>query len=426
MASDIAFDPANRARLLTHLFSRVSGDIRLGLDRIRGAAAARGNPQDACNAIHVAGTNGKGSVCAMCEAILREAGFKTGLYTSPHLVEFEERFRINNQIIDPRRWLAIYDEIMPLADAWSLTFFEIATLLAFELFRRERVEWAIVETGLGGRLDATTIMNRPAATVITRIGLDHMRYLGSTIEQVAREKLGIVKGGVPLVLGAQDYRAVERLARRICAQSQAPCIAPGEDPAGEALLQKALPLALAGDYQLDNARCAITACRIAANVSDAAAIRGLRTAALPARFQMLRRGRATVILDIAHNPAAAARLVDTIEASAAPRPRIFVAGIMADKDCAAMIARYRRAGDTLILCRPDTPRAASIEQLEEAAREHWPCAAMQRAGSPRDAYRRALEAAGAGSVIVTGSFFTVGEVMREDVRGDMLEGSGFC
>jgi len=174
----------NAGDIRTHLFSLATRGIKYDLDRMRHAALMCNNPQDQYSSFHVAGTNGKGSTCAFLESVLRSCGKKTGLFTSPHLVRFEERFMINGRPIGEALWLAVYEDLRPTIDEQELTFFEATTLMAFELFLREKVEWAVFETGLGGRLDATNVVV-PRVSVISRLALDHKEYLGNDLVSVA-------------------------------------------------------------------------------------------------------------------------------------------------------------------------------------------------------------------------------------------------
>ena len=175
-SSDIDIMETSSRIISQRLFLRTTHGIKLGLDRMRAAADRIGNPQDQYPSVHIAGTNGKGSVCAYLDSCLRRMGFKSGLFTSPHIVDFEERFIINGRPVASESWVAVYRDIEPVIEELGLTFFEAATLIAFELFKREKVEWAVFETGLGGRLDATNII-RPEAAVVTRLAMDHMDLL---------------------------------------------------------------------------------------------------------------------------------------------------------------------------------------------------------------------------------------------------------
>ena len=199
--------------------------MKPGLESVRRVCASLGDPQDALKVVHVAGTNGKGATCALVESALRAAGFRTGRYTSPHLVSLAERFMLNGSPVDEKLLDEAYGSV---PGTEGLTYFELLTATAFELYRRERVDWLVLETGLGGRLDATNVVRRPAVCVITRIGLDHCDWLGGTVREIAAEKGGIIKQEVPVVLGAMPDEARETI-ERIAAERGSPCVyAPDE------------------------------------------------------------------------------------------------------------------------------------------------------------------------------------------------------
>ena len=254
--------------IIERLFSRTRHGIKLGLDRMLAASDETGNPQNAYSSIHVAGTNGKGSVCAYMEAVIRSTGFRTGLFTSPHIVNFEERFIINGNPVPTLKWLEVYCDVENIIEKYNLTFFEAITLIAFELFKREKVEWAIFETGMGGRLDATNIIV-PRVSVISVIGMDHTEYLGKNLSSIATEKLGIVKKNVPLVMLKSPQSAIESLAIKRCDEMSAPCFMVSEDHSGEYATNvnstnflyngKKFTTTLNGKFQVKNAMVAIKA-----------------------------------------------------------------------------------------------------------------------------------------------------------------------
>jgi len=253
---------ATPEEIAQRLYSRTTLGIKLGLERMRRASELIGNPQASFASIHVAGTNGKGSICAYIESAIRAHGVKTGLFTSPHLVRFEERFIMNGFPVSGPQWTAVFDDIADVIESMHLTFFEATTLIAFELFKREGVQWAVIETGMGGRLDATTVVD-PAVTVITSLSLDHMQFLGNDIVSVAREKLGIVKRHVPLVIARPKEEQVRAAALDRCAEMDSPCVFVSSEDAirnatfGEStsfpyegrLVRTPLP----GEYQVQNA-----------------------------------------------------------------------------------------------------------------------------------------------------------------------------
>jgi dihydrofolate synthase/folylpolyglutamate synthase len=204
-----------REETIARLFSLTARGIKYDLDRMLIAVRRLGNPQSACRSFHVAGTNGKGSTCAFIASILRAHGHRVGLYTSPHIIDFEERFIIDGRPVATEAWMAVYQAIEPAIADLNLTFFEITSIICFELFKRERVDYAVFETGMGGRLDATNVVT-PVASVVTSIGIDHAEYLGPDLLSISREKLGIVKPGVPLVMIRSPEETIMRLASETC------------------------------------------------------------------------------------------------------------------------------------------------------------------------------------------------------------------
>src|ERR1700722_13449000 len=301
--------------------------MRLGLEPMREACARFGNPERAFESVHVAGTNGKGSVCAMVESIARAAGRRTGMFTSPHLCRFAERIRIAGEPLDD----ATLEDT--LDGAPELSFFETATLAAFLAFREAKVDLAVVEVGIGGRLDATNVLPRPRAAAITRIALDHTDRLGPTLVDIAREKAGIAKAGLDLVLGPMppDVRAaVDAVAHAQGATTS--------DAAAEPLG----PLGLEGDFQRDNARIA-TALGARVGATRDAIDRGLASVRWPGRLERVERAgpdapRRGFLLHAAHNPDGAEALARHVRSLAiAPGQVALVFGTLGDKDWAGML-----------------------------------------------------------------------------------------
>jgi len=258
-----------------HLFSLTARGIKFDLKRIIEASNRIGVPHSAYKCIHVAGTNGKGSTCAYIESILRTSGFKTGLFTSPHILNFEERFQIDGKIISEDLWLGAYEKLSGIIDKLKLTFFEASTLIAFDLFKATGVEWAVFETGMGGRLDATNIIS-PVVSVISSVSMDHMEFLGDNLLSVFREKLGIVKKNTPLILAANPDEDVMRLARKVCSEAGADLTVVSSDgldsqqtPAGTRFSYNGqiYDIQLRGSFQLLNSLLAINAIR-KAGISD--------------------------------------------------------------------------------------------------------------------------------------------------------------
>ncbi len=401
------------------LFLRTTHGIKLGLDRMIAAADRIGNPQREYRGFHVAGTNGKGSVCAYLDSCLRRMGYRTGLFTSPHIVAFEERFVIDGRPVESEAWVEVYRDIEPVIADLDLTFFEVATLIAFELFKRERIQWAVFETGMGGRLDATNIV-LPAVSVITRIAMDHMQFLGDDIVSIAREKLGMVKQGIPLVMAEPDMPAVAELALELCAKSGSICrfvsgksAQPEDAPPGVGsrftFHHRQFTLPLLGKYQVLNALLAITALENAGFEDREIMAEGLHAAFLPGRFQVvLVRGR-TVVFDVGHNPDAAAAFVGAMKDLFPKKSVCIVTGIMTDKDAAGVLAQYCGIAKRIILTRPNVERSSSTRDLRSSLPREFPGDVCE-IEAVSDAVAAAL-AEHEDVVCIVGSFFTVGEGM---------------
>jgi dihydrofolate synthase/folylpolyglutamate synthase len=407
------------SQISQRLFSRTTHGIKLGLERMRAAADRLGNPQREYLSFHVAGTNGKGSVCAYLESCLRGMGFPTGLFMSPHIVDFEERFIVNGRPVTSDAWVAVYRDLETTIEELGLTFFEAATLIAFELFKREKVRWAVFETGMGGRLDATNIL-APGVSVITRLAMDHREFLGNDLASIAREKLGIVKRGVPLVMAEPDDPAIRELATEWCLRSGSTCefVSPGmvqeTGRAGGApwfrYHDQRFGLPLAGGYQVQNALAAVRALAAAGFGDFALVAEGIRRTHLPGRFQVASIKGTTVIFDVGHNPDAAASFADTFAALYPGEKACIVTGIMKDKDASGVLERYCGVASRIILTRPGVERSATTADL----RTKIPAGFAGRVEEIRSV-AEAVEVALASceeKVCVVGSFYTVGEGMK--------------
>jgi dihydrofolate synthase / folylpolyglutamate synthase len=404
-----------------HLFSLSSRGIKYDLDRMLSAIEACGNPQKAYSCFHVAGTNGKGSVCSYLESCLRCCGFKTGLFTSPHLVRFEERFMINGIPVDEPLWLRVYRDLQAKIDRFRLTFFEASTLIAFEIFKREKVGWAVFETGLGGRFDATNVVV-PAVSVITRVAMDHMEYLGNDCASIAGEKLGIAKRGVPLIMFEPEDAGIKTLAVKHCEKTGAPCRfvnKSGEtgciadaDGASFRFDGNNYRINLPGEFQVDNALLALAALKAAglSGENPGAIAEGLSHAWLPGRFQTTEvRGR-PVVFDVGHNPDAARAFCLSLRERFKTQSICLILGIMKDKDIAGMMAHYVTVAWRIICTAPATDRAAAPETIKNMVPETF-----NNGLSVASTVAAAVEAALASPeevICIAGSFFTVGEAMR--------------
>lgn len=379
---------------------------KLGLGGTRTLLAGLGDPQRAFRAVHVAGTNGKGSVSAMIERALRESGLRTGLYTSPHLVDFRERIRVNGRWAAEGALEAGLERIQALPGSDERTFFEVATALAFDHFAREKVEWVVAEVGLGGRLDSTNVLE-PELTVITRIGIDHAEILGADLAVIAGEKAGIVKPGVPLITGPQPPAAMAVIARA-CAERGAPRI-----EANVRGSRRAHPRLL-GPHQLENRAIAIAALETlrsrGAPIDPRAARRGVDLAAWPGRLERCPHVR-RLWWDGAHN-------LDAFEALVAAwqglghRPPALALALSRDKDAGA-IARVLREGFgrvPAVATRTRNPRAMAPDVLADALR----AAGFETHVAPDvpAAVRAALALPGGRRVLLAGSLFAVGEAME--------------
>ena len=343
-----------------------------GLDRITALCEALGNPQDNLTFIHVAGTNGKGSFCAMTEAVLRAEGYRTGLFTSPYIQAFGERMRVNGQNISDEELVALVEEVRPIADAMEdkPTEFELITALAFLYFARQKCEVVVLECGLGGRLDATNIIKRPLLSVITGIALDHTAILGDTIEKIAAEKAGIIKAGTPLLWCGQD--AVAERVIRARAESLGVKVIPVQHDAlsvtsmtlaGTELNfgnHSGVHLSLLGTYQPHNAANVLTAIdllrRMDMIIGEDAVREGLATVAWPARFEILSR-EPLVLFDGGHNPEGIDGAVRSIQAYFGEEKVLIVTGVMADKDYRYMAGRIASVAERVFCLTPYNPRA---------------------------------------------------------------------
>lgn len=370
---------------------------KLGLETMQDLAARLGHPEHRLRFLHIAGTNGKGSVAAMCAAVLQQAGYRIGLYTSPHLVSFCERFQVNGRPIAEAEVVRLVGELHPHLEACRPrppTFFEVVTGMALRYFAEQRCDWVVWETGMGGRLDATNIVT-PAVSVITSIGLDHRQYLGDTLEQIAAEKAGIIKPDIPVVTSATGP-ALEVI-RRVAAEKNAPVtVVTGAD----------FEPPLAGRHQVLNCGAAVAALRIC-GVGDAVIGSGLRKTRWPGRFQVVA-GNPTYVLDGAHNPPAAEALAVTLRERFAGCRLGLVLGVLRDKEVEG-VCRAIAPLASVIACAPVQSERTSVPgDLAECCRRINPSARVLAC----DSLREALARVEGEVVVVSGSLFLVGEAMQ--------------
>lgn len=402
------------------LVARRAEGPRFGIDRMRLLAAALGHPERAVPCLHVAGTNGKGSVSAMLDAILRAAGWRTGMYTSPHLVHIGERVQVDRHPLTEEEIIAYAAELEPVAERLAArdpgdapAFFELMTAMAFLQFARKGCDVSVIEVGLGGRLDATTVVT-PEVAVITSIAMDHCEILGNTLGRIAAEKAGIIKPGRPLVVGRVPPEAEEVIAR-IAAERGAPVRwvrqVYGDDLA-------AYPrTSLEGDYQRWNAATAT----LAAESLDArwritpAVIRaGLAAVDWPGRWQRTRAGGRLVILDSSHNPEGAAVLASNLARLVAETGRrpLVITGILGAVRARPLLAAIAEHAAEIVLVPPDQPRACSVEELRALIPQSF--TGPVRAGRVEVLFPgpgRCTAGPPDGVVVVTGSLYLLGEVL---------------
>ncbi len=387
---------------------------KFGLENTLKLAALAGNPQQGLRFIHVAGTNGKGSTCAMLESIYREAGLRVGLFTSPHLVAFGERIQVNRRLIGESEIVRLVAEMQPLLkefpQAAHPTFFEVVTVMALRYFIEQRCELVIWETGLGGRLDATNIVT-PLASIITNIQLDHQQWLGDTLEKIALEKAGIIKPGVPVITATDAPEALDVI-REIARKKHAPMtVVTREDIRSPTLDSIFLPLL--GEHQKLNAATALAAVRALARhipVSDEALRTGLEKVEWPGRLQLARNtnGR-TWLFDGAHNPAGAETLRATLETNFAGAGPTLILAVMRDKDWRAICQILAPMAARILTAPVQSERSANPHDLSAMCQASNPRAAVLACSSLAEALDRVSEDT---FVVITGSLHFVGHAME--------------
>ena len=412
------------------LFALETVGIKLGLEQIRALLEALGHPERAYPSLVIAGTNGKGSVTAMVERGLRAAGYRTGRYISPHLVHLEERFAIDGQPISASRLDTLAEKVMSAASGLPSppSFFEATTALALEAFRRDAVDVAVLEVGLGGRLDATNAVDS-RAVAITAVDFDHQSYLGHTIEEIAREKAGVIKRGGLTVLG-ENPSPVCRIVIEIATAVGSDLVYAADGVTADTQMtagrivatvrtpratHQGLTLALRGRHQVANA---VTAIRLLEEldarrmfVIPPDAIRaGVEQVEWPARLELIERGGRQVLIDGAHNPAGARALASYIlEVFEHPLPMVI--GVMRDKDVDGLLRELAPAASHFVCTAARSNRAASPDELAEAVRRTAPDRPVITAESAASALRAAY--AFGSTIVVAGSLYLAGEIRAE-------------
>ena len=387
---------------------------KFGLNTTLKLAELAGNPQNRLRFIHVAGTNGKGSTCAMLEAIYRAAGLRVGLFTSPHLVGFCERIQVNRRFVPKGDLARLVAEIQPLLKEFPSdqhpTFFEVVTVIALRYFAAQKCDLVVWETGLGGRLDATNIV-RPLVSVITNIQYDHQKYLGETLASIAAEKAGIIKPFTPTVTGTDAPEALEVL-RQTAAQLQSPLTIVRPEQARHAPLDT-IKLPLLGDHQKLNAAVALATVRVlepTIPAGDDAIRTGLERVQWPGRLQLVTRPSGQkVLLDGAHNLSGAESLVAALKMYFADTNPVLILGILQDKDWTHMCQIMAPLARRILLVPVHSERSAEPHGLAEVCRQSNPHADVEECPNLADALART---SGAQFVAIAGSLYLVGEAME--------------
>ncbi len=439
---------------LLELGHELASNRKFDLAHMRRLAEALGNPQRRLQSVLIAGTNGKGSTAATLASIVQAAGYRTGLYTSPHLLRVNERIQINQEPISDAEFAVIYDRVERCANElvergelpWHPSFFEMLTAMAFEYFASAGVELAVLEVGLGGRLDATNIVD-PLISVITDIDFDHQNFLGNTLPEIAHEKAGILrpKGTVvllpqhPIVNETLGKDIMERDAHAVSAVKHMPSLTPGADDISAGAIGNEFALTvmgteirvnfpLAGRHQLRNLALAITTAEelneFGFHISAEYIEQGIRSTSWPARFQVIPAadGFPEVVLDVAHNPAGAWALRSALSTFYEDRPLTFIFGAMRDKAIREIADILFPLADRVIATRARNPRAASPEEIAELG-AHTQTEILQADSVPAALESARMLAGGKGVIVITGSIYIVGEALRLLSRKPVRQGA---
>lgn len=409
--------------LINELYKKRNKGVKLGLDRVLSVLEKFDNPHKKFKSIHVAGTNGKGSVSKIIYSLLRSHGVKTGLYTSPHLTRFTERIIVNDEEISEEDIVRLIEKIEPFAQ--DLTFFEYVTVMAFLYFNEKNVEYAVLETGMGGRLDATNVI-MPEVSVITNIAVDHEKFLGSDLASIAAEKAGIIKEGIPVVSSLQ-LEEVEKVLIKKAEEKRAPVYIYGRDFCSELknmdfdgivfdfqskdIFQSDLFLPLTGLYQVENVSVALKAFMTAYPLWDKNSLReGLRKVKMPGRLEVISKNP-LIILDIAHNPHAARCIVNSLKILTDKTP-VLVFGIMRDKDVRGFIKCFENFAKAIFFTVPSYERALNFKEFMERVNG---CVStdVYMVAQPEKAFSEAVNLCKKNTelfLLCTGSAYLIGEI----------------
>ncbi len=392
------------AEAIEFLYRRQMFGVNFGLETTRRLAAGAGNPQAQLRFIHVAGTNGKGSTCAMLESIYRAAGLRVGLFTSPHLVSFRERMQVNREFISQADVARLVAELAAVKLPDATTFFEFVTVLALKFFAEQKCDLVIWETGLGGRLDATNIVT-PLASVITNIALDHTQWLGDTLEKIAAEKAGIIKPGVPIITGASEPEVL-RVIEEVAQKNNSPLTRVASNPSSI----HHPPSALLGDHQKQNAALAIAtvaALQKEIPVSAEPIRKGLATVNWPGRLHLITRPSGQkILLDGAHNVAGA----ETLRAAWLGAPSTLIIGVLADKDWQAMVTILAPLASKIFTVPVASARTADASELATFFQSANPSAQVVACNNFSEALAASQDEP---FVVVAGSLYLIGEALEK-------------
>lgn len=429
---------------IEYLYGLQRYGVKFGLSNSLALMEALGHPHRKFKNVHITGTNGKGSTAAFIEAVLRKAGCRTGLYTSPHLVNFTERIRIDNVPVSEDRVVGLADRVRKAADmvakqwngVFSPTFFEVTTAMAFLCFAEEGVDIAVVEVGMGGRLDATNVIT-PLVSVITNIGMDHAEFLGDTLDKIAHEKAGIIKLAVPLVTGGAPPEALDVI-EKTASERAAPVYRLNRDFGPHNVRHRrphsfeyhgicknlfSVRVGMMGMHQIDNACLSLAAIeclgRAGLDIDDSAVLEGMASCRWEGRLELVSE-QPDIILDGAHNPHAAQALAAALKEMKPDYERIvLVIGILSDKDCNGILSELAPLSEHIIATQPEYSRALNHSVLASAVEKYH--GSVEAFGKLSEAIDAARTAAGErGLVLITGSLYLVGEARALLVPGAAL------
>ena len=404
-----------------------------GLELIRALLKRLGDPQDRLKFVHVAGTNGKGTTCTLISSVLKAAGYRTGLYLSPHVSDFRERIQVGGEMIGRGELASLAERVFPQAETMrgrgeSVSQFEAITAMAFLYFAERGCDIVVLEVGLGGRLDATNVIKTPLVSVITSISLDHTELLGDTVERIAYEKCGIIKEGGVTVCSPDQKPGAEQVVRRVAGERRNRFVSAASagvrmvssDLSGTELLWRGVPLRLPflGEHQVGNAETALAAAEalrsLGWSIPDSAVRRGFSSASFPARLEVLSRSP-LVLLDGAHNPGGTAALAAAVRRYLSGRETVAVMGMLADKDIDAALRNLAGLFSHVVTVAPNGPRALPAREL--AARWNRLGTPAEAARGDDEALRRAAELLGpGGAVLICGSLYLAGDLRERALK----------